>query len=90
VLAAFSGDRRKVLISIVNPTEEACSLSPTLSGVKVGERGRLYQIAPPSLNSTNEAVKDPVVTIVESAQVGLPDTIQVPPVSVSVYEFDVA
>ncbi len=90
VLAAFSSDRKKFLISVVNPTEEGHSLTPKISGVKLRGQGKLYQIAPPSVNSTNEAGKEPAVKIVETAQDGLPETVQVPPVSVSLYEFDIA
>ena len=89
VLAAYSADKKKFMISIVNPTEEAHSFTHKLSGVKVGAQGKLNQIAPPGLSSTNEVGKEPVVKIVETAQNGLPETIQVPPVSVSLYEFDV-
>ncbi len=90
VLAAYSADRKKFMISVVNPTEEAHSFTPKLSGVKLSAQGKLHQIAPPGLSSSNEAGKEPVVKIVESAQNGLPETIEVPPVSVSLYEFDVA
>ena len=90
VLAAFSSDRKKFLVSVVNPTEEGHSLSPKISGVKLRGQGKLYQIAPPSVNSTNEAGKEPAVKIVETAQDGLPETVLVPPVSVSLYEFDIA
>lgn len=88
VLAAFSGDRKKFLISVVNPTEEGHSFTPKISGIKLRGQGKLYQIAPPSVNSTNEAGKEPVVKIVESAQNGVPEIVQVPPVSISLYEFD--
>jgi alpha-N-arabinofuranosidase len=88
VLAAFSSDRKKFLISVVNPTEESHTLTPKISGVKLHSQGKLYQIAPPSVSSTNEVGKEPAVKIVETAQNGLPET--VPPVSVSLYEFDIA
>jgi hypothetical protein len=90
VLAAFSSDRKKFLISVVNPTEEGHSFTPKISGVKLRGQGKLYQIAPPSLNSTNEAGKEPVVKIVETAQNGVPETVEVPAVSVSLYEFEIA
>ncbi len=90
VLAAYSADKKKFIISVVNPTEEAHSFTPKLSGVKLSAQGKLHQIAPPSLSSTNEPGKEPAVKIVESAQNGLPESIEVPPVSVSLYEFDVA
>jgi alpha-N-arabinofuranosidase len=90
VLAAFSSDRRKFLISVVNPTEEGNGFTPKISGVKLRGQGELYQIAPPSFNSTNEVGKEPAVKIVETAQSGVPESVQVPPFSVSLYEFEVA
>jgi alpha-N-arabinofuranosidase len=89
VLAAFSSDRKKFLISVVNPTEEGHSFTPKISGAKLRGQGKLYQIAPPGLSSTNEAGKEPAVKIVEIAQNGVPETVLVPPVSISLYEFDV-
>ena len=89
VLAAFSSDRKRFLISVVNPTEEAHSFTPTIRGVKLRGAGKLYQIAPPGLNSTNEPGKEPVVKIVETGQAGVPESVQAPPVSVSLYEFEV-
>ena len=89
VLAAFSSDRKRFLISVVNPTEETHSFTPAIRGVKLRGRGKLYQIAPPGLNSANVAGKEPVVKIVETDQAGLPESVQAPPVSVSLYEFEV-
>lgn len=89
VLAAFSGDRKRFLMSVVNPTEDAHSFSPAIRGVKLRARGKLYQIAPPSVNSVNEAGKEPAVKIVETEQAEFPATVQFPPVSVSLYEFEV-
>jgi len=90
VLAAFSSDRKKFLISVVNPTEESRSLAADISGVKLLGPGKLYQIAPPGANSTNEAGKEAAVKIVETVQDRVPDSMPVPPVSISLYEFDVA
>ena len=90
VLAAFSSDRKKFLISVVNPTEEGRSFTPKIGGVKLKDQGKLNQIAPPSFNSTNEVGKEPVVKIVETLQNGVPENVQAPPFSVSLYEFDVA
>ena len=89
VLAAFSDDRKRFLISIVNPTEEGHNLTARIRGIKLRERGKLYQIAPPGVNSANESGKEPQVKIVETEQTGFPETVQAPPVSVSLYEFEV-
>jgi alpha-N-arabinofuranosidase len=90
VLAAFSSDRKKFMLSVVNPTEEGQSFRPKISGVTLRPRHSLFQMAAPSVNSFNQAGKAPVVAIVESAQSALPAVVQVPPVSVSVFEFEVA
>lgn len=89
VLAAFSSDRKRFLISVVNPTEEVHSLTPSVTRTKLPNRGKLYQIAPPSVNSANEVGKEPVVKIVETELTQSSETLHVPPVSVSLYEFDV-
>jgi alpha-N-arabinofuranosidase len=89
VVAAYSSDRKKFLISVVNPTEESHRLAPKIGGINLRSQGKLYRIAPPSVSSTNEAGKEPAVKIIESAQDGFPETIELPPVSVSLYEFDV-
>ena len=89
VLAAFSGDRKRLLISVVNPTEEGHNLTVRISGIKLRERGKLYRIAPPGVNSANDAGKEPQVKIVETEQAAFPETVQAPPVSVSLYQFEV-
>lgn len=89
VLAAYSADRKRFLISVVNPTEEGHSLTARISGVRLRERGKLYQIAPSSVNSANESGKEPAVKIAETELAGFPETVQSPPVSVSLYEFEV-
>ncbi len=89
VLAAFSSDRKTFLMSVVNPTEDRHSLTPRISGIKLRQRGKLYQIAPPGVNSANEPGKESVVKIAEAEQAGFPETVQCPPVSVSLYEFEV-
>jgi alpha-N-arabinofuranosidase len=88
--AAISSDKKKLVFSVVNPTEEKQELSPKIAGVKLSGAGKLFQIAPPGLASSNQAGQPPNVVIQEIAQQAFPDTISVPPVSVSVYEFEIA
>jgi alpha-L-arabinofuranosidase len=89
VLAAFSSDRKRFLLSVVNPSEDAHGFTPSIRAVKLREGGKLYQIAPGSVNSANEAGKEPEVNIVETALEAFPRTIDAPPVSISIYVFDV-
>jgi alpha-N-arabinofuranosidase len=90
IFAALSGDRKLLILSVVNPTESAQEFSPRIAGVKLRGPGKLWQIAPPGLSSANQAGQKPVVEIVESPQSALGDAVKVPPVSISVYEFEIA
>ena len=90
VLAALSADGRTFLLSVVNPTEAAHDLTPTIQGVRLRGAGRLLQIAPPGAGATNRAGQEPAVKIVETPLIALPATLHVPPVSVSLYTLDVA
>jgi alpha-N-arabinofuranosidase len=89
VLAAFSGDRKKFILSVVNPTIEAQEFTPQISGVKLHGTGKLSLLAAPSIESDNEPGKEPLIGIVENSVTALPNKVRVPPISVSVYEFDV-
>ncbi len=89
VTAALSSDRKRLIFSVVNPTEGAQEFSPKVTGIKLRGPGKLSQIAPPSVSSANVAGQKPVVEIVEHPQQALTDNMQVPPVSIGVYEFDI-
>jgi alpha-L-arabinofuranosidase len=88
-VAAFSADRKKFILSVVNPTIQAQEFAPQISGVKLRGTGKLWLLAAPSVDADKEPDKEPVVKIIESPQTALPSKVKVPPISVSVYEFDV-
>ena len=90
VFAALSADRKTLLVSIVNPTEQSHGLTQTIGGVRLSGRGKLSQIAPSHFDASNKADKEPEVTIVETAQDTVPQNIQAPPFSISLYEFAIA
>ncbi|MEO8591932.1 MAG: hypothetical protein ABI759_01295 [Candidatus Solibacter sp.] len=90
VTAAISSDKKKLIFSVVNPTEQKQELSPKIAGVNLRGPGKVFQIAPAGLASANRAGEKPQVEIQEIAQQALAATVSVPPVSISVYEFDIA
>jgi alpha-N-arabinofuranosidase len=90
VTAAISADKKKLIISVVNPTEEKQEFSPKVSGVNLRGPGKLFQIAPAGLNASNQPGQKPNVEIVESATTALAAIITAPPVSISVYELEIA
>ena len=89
VMAALSGDRRTFVFSVVNPTEDEHEFSPRVTGVKLRSGGKLWQIAAPNIDATNEAGKKPAVEIVESPQIAISENMRIPPISVNVYEFEI-
>ena len=89
VVAALSSDRKTLIISVVNPTEEGQEFTHRITGVKLRGSGTLWQIAAPDVNAANEPGKKPAVQIVEIPQKALPEKVQVPPISINVYEFHV-
>jgi alpha-L-arabinofuranosidase len=90
VLAALSGDKKTFILSIINATEEAQEFTPQISGVKLRGAGKLSQIVAPGVTSNNEAGKEPVVKIADTSVGALPEKVQLQPVSVSIYQYEIA
>lgn len=90
VVAALSSDRKKLILSVVNPSEESHPFSPRISGAKVLGKGTLWQMAAPHVNSNNSFGKEPEVRIEEIPNAAFAEAMQAPPISVSVYEFEIA
>jgi len=85
VAAALTADRKQLTVAIVNPTESAQHIDATFAGVTLQGRGQLWQLAPPSLTANNEPGKPMAVKIAESALTGGAGTLEVPPISISIY-----
>jgi alpha-N-arabinofuranosidase len=90
VAAAFSADRKTFILSVINPSEEAQHFAAHISGITLRDTGKLWQLAAPSVNAANEPGKEPVIKINETEQGSLPETVPVPPISVNVYEYEIA
>lgn len=89
VVAALSGDRRIFILSLVNPTEEELEFSARVTGVNLRSQGKLWQIAAPNVDTTNEPDKTPAVAIVQSFQSAFSQGMRVPAISVNIYEFEI-
>ncbi len=88
VVAAFSLDRKKFILSVVNPSEQPHQLTPHISGLRLGG-GKLSRIVAPSITAVNVAGQEPVIKIIETPQGPLSEKLELPPISVSVYELDI-
>jgi alpha-L-arabinofuranosidase len=89
VVAAFSPDRRTFILSVVNPGEETHEFMAQINGVKPRGASRLSQLAAPRVSATNEAGKEPAIKIEEMESTFPSGGIQVPPISVNVFRFEV-
>jgi alpha-N-arabinofuranosidase len=87
VSAAFTADRKTLTFAVLNPSDSAQQLKLSINGVKLASRGRLWRMAPPSVEATISVGQKPGVTVEEHGQVTIPDTMAVPPFSVSIYSF---
>jgi alpha-N-arabinofuranosidase len=95
VVAALSADRKKLAISIVNPTEKAQDCDLNLTGVQPSGPARLWQLTAPVTATPAPAAgpgrggfAGPPATMAESSMPQAPRRVTLPPSSISVYEFD--
>jgi alpha-N-arabinofuranosidase len=96
VFAAASADRKKIAISIVNPSETPQECVLDLKGVRGSGQTRVFQLkAPADAAPTPPAPPGmgrffgPPATIAESTLPEAPARVTVPAASMTVYEFDV-
>jgi alpha-N-arabinofuranosidase len=96
VFAALSADRKKLAISLVNPTEAAQDCELNLTGVDPSGPARLWQLTAPAGAATPTPGPGrggfgfgPPAAMAESSLPQAPRRITLPPASISVYEFAV-
>lgn len=95
VFAALSADRRKLAISVVNPTETAQDCDLNLTGVQPSGAARVWQLTAPAGTAPSPAgpgragFSGPPATMTESSLPQAPRRLTLPPSSISVYEFEV-
>jgi len=94
VFAALSADRKKLVVSVVNPTETPQDCELNLNGVESCGRARLWQLTAPASAAGQPPGSGPfgfgpAAKIAESALPKTPRIITLPPTSISVYEFEV-
>ncbi|MGO9095883.1 MAG: alpha-N-arabinofuranosidase [Bryobacteraceae bacterium] len=89
VSAAFGEDRKTLTFAVLNPSDSEQQLKLSIDGVKLASLGHLWRMAPPSVDATITVGQKPGVEVEERGQATLPDTMAVPPFSVSIYSFGV-
>ena len=86
VAAALGADRKTLSVAVVNPTESEQQLNLAVTGVELTGQGRLWRMAPASLNASIVVGQKPGVEVEERALEAAPKTVAIAPFSVSIYE----
>jgi alpha-N-arabinofuranosidase len=89
VSAALTEDRKTLAIAVLNPSDSEQNIKLTISGARLASAGRVYRMAPNSIDATVQVDKKPEVQIEELPLGALPDTINVRRFSVSIYSYPV-
>jgi alpha-N-arabinofuranosidase len=85
VSAALSDDRETLTFALLNPSDSEQRLILSISGAKLSERGHLWRMAPATVDATIAVGQKPGVEVEDLPIASLPDTLSVPPFSVSIY-----
>jgi alpha-N-arabinofuranosidase len=89
VTAAFSEDRQTLTFAVLNPSDSPQSLRLMVNGARLANEGHLWRLAPAKVTATNTVGQKPEVEVQEQQLLSVPDTMSVPPFSVSIYSFSV-
>jgi alpha-N-arabinofuranosidase len=89
VTAAFSGDRKTLTFAVLNPSDSEQRLKLSVNGVKLAGEGRLWRMAPETVDATITVGQKPGVEVQERTLGAVPDAMAVPPFSVSIYAYAV-
>ncbi|MGB2634306.1 MAG: hypothetical protein WAM58_10255 [Candidatus Acidiferrum sp.] len=89
VSAALSDDHKTLTFAVLNPSDSQQSLNLTINGTKVASQGHLWRMAPDKLTAVNIVGQKPEVEVQEQELTPVPDTMSLPPFSISIYSFPV-
>jgi alpha-L-arabinofuranosidase len=89
VSSALSEDRKTLTIAVLNPSDSERSIQLAVNGTKLASAGKVWRMAPDSIDATVQVGKKPEVQVEEQALGPLPATITVRPFSVNIYSYPV-
>ena len=87
--AALSDDRKTLTFAVLNPSDSEQSLKLTFNNAKLASKGHVWRMAPDKVTATITVGQKPEVEVQEQALASVPDTMSIPPFSVSIYSFPV-
>ena len=86
VTAALTEDGKRLTIAVINPTESARHLTLALTGIALHDQGKVWRMTGPSLDASTGLGRQEVT--VTEAPVNGARAVAVPPISISIYEFE--
>jgi len=89
VAAAWTTDRKALIVAVINPTESTQTLGLQIHGAKLSGKGTLRRMAPGSLTATVVVGQEPGVKIEEQSLDTIPANPTFAPFSVNIYEFPI-
>jgi alpha-N-arabinofuranosidase len=89
VSAALSDDRKTLTFAVLNPSDSEQSIKLSINGTKLVSQGRLWRMAPASVDATVAVGQKPGVEVEEKEITSVPDTVSVPPFSINIYSYAV-
>jgi alpha-N-arabinofuranosidase len=89
VSAAFSADRRTLTVAVLNPSDAEQPVKITIKGAVLSSQGRLWRMAPGTVDATITVGRKPEVEVIEERLSAVPDLVTIPPFSVNIYAFAV-
>jgi alpha-N-arabinofuranosidase len=89
VSAALSGDRKNLAIAVLNPSDEERSIHLEIHGAALASTGKLWRMAPNSIDATVKAGSPAEVQVEEQSLDALPATLTLRPYSVNIYSYPV-
>ncbi len=87
VSAAISEDRKTLTFAVLNPSDTEQRVKLSIVGAKLSNQGHLWRMAPSTVDAVNTVGRKPEVEVQEQDMTSMPDTMSVPPYSVSIYSF---
>jgi alpha-N-arabinofuranosidase len=87
VSAALSDDRKTLTIAVLNPSDAEQSIHLGIHGAAVASTGKLWRMAPNSIDAGVKAGSPAEVQVEEQSLDALPATVTLRPYSVNIYSY---
>jgi alpha-L-arabinofuranosidase len=87
VSAAWSADGKYLTVAVINPTDSALQMQLDIQGAELAGAGKLWQMTGPGPDAATGLGKSEV-KVEENSLSEVPKSVNVQPVSISIYEFE--